>query len=107
LWHDEIRLIPPYNSRFSDLGVIKGDSRLHDDGAGCGLESVSPCSSANPLHLTRALIEPMVENRYGRILFFLGQRQRLHAFIGGEDGADRHGARGSYVNCNPLISQER
>ena len=25
-----------------------------------------------PLHLTRALIEPMVENRYGRILFFCG-----------------------------------
>jgi 3-oxoacyl-[acyl-carrier protein] reductase len=23
-----------------------------------------------PLHLTRALIEPMLENRYGRILFF-------------------------------------
>ena len=25
-----------------------------------------------PLYLTRALIEPMVENRYGRILFFCG-----------------------------------
>ena len=25
-----------------------------------------------PLYLTRALIEPMVENRYGRILFFVG-----------------------------------
>jgi 3-oxoacyl-[acyl-carrier protein] reductase len=25
-----------------------------------------------PLHLTRALIEPMIENRYGRILFFCG-----------------------------------
>src|SRR5487761_715362 len=25
-----------------------------------------------PLHLTRALIEPMVEHRYGRILFFCG-----------------------------------
>lgn len=25
-----------------------------------------------PVHLTRTLIEPMVENRYGRILFFVG-----------------------------------
>jgi NAD(P)-dependent dehydrogenase (short-subunit alcohol dehydrogenase family) len=25
-----------------------------------------------PLYLTRALIEPMVKNRYGRILFFVG-----------------------------------
>jgi hypothetical protein len=25
-----------------------------------------------PLYLTRALIEPMVKNRYGRILFFFG-----------------------------------
>jgi hypothetical protein len=25
-----------------------------------------------PLHLTRALIEPMVGNLYGRILFFCG-----------------------------------
>jgi NAD(P)-dependent dehydrogenase (short-subunit alcohol dehydrogenase family) len=25
-----------------------------------------------PLYLTRALIEPMVKNRYGRILFFCG-----------------------------------
>ena len=52
-----------------------------------------------PLYLTRALIEPMVKNRYGRILFFVGdgaisaQRQRPHSFICSEDGADRHGAR--------------
>jgi hypothetical protein len=26
-----------------------------------------------PLYLTRAQIEPMVENRYGRILFFCGE----------------------------------
>jgi NAD(P)-dependent dehydrogenase (short-subunit alcohol dehydrogenase family) len=50
------------------------------------------------LYLTRALIEPMVKNRYGRILFFVGDgsissRQRPHSFICSEDGADRHGAR--------------
>jgi 3-oxoacyl-[acyl-carrier protein] reductase len=35
------------------------------------------------LYLTRALIEPMVENRYGRILFFTGEG----AFIGGSGRA--------------------
>src|SRR5580693_9105717 len=48
-----------------------------------------------PLYLTRAVIEPMVENRYGRHPVLLrrrrnlGERQRPHAFIGREDGADR------------------
>ncbi len=36
-----------------------------------------------PLHLTRALIEPMVANRYGRILFFTGEG----AFVGGSGRA--------------------
>ena len=52
-----------------------------------------------PLYLTRALIEPMVKDRYGRILFFrrrrrdFRSRQRPHSFIRSEDGADRHGTR--------------
>ena len=36
-----------------------------------------------PLHLTRALIEPMVANRYGRVLFFTGEG----AFVGGSGRA--------------------
>ena len=36
-----------------------------------------------PLYLTRALIESMVQNRYGRILFFTGEG----AFIGGSERA--------------------
>jgi 3-oxoacyl-[acyl-carrier protein] reductase len=51
-----------------------------------------------PLYLTRALIEPMVRDRYGRILFFVGTARFplaavAHSFVCSEDGADRHGAR--------------
>ena len=51
------------------------------------------------LHLTRALIEPMVKNRLRahsvlcRRRRDFRSRQRPHAFICSEDGADRHGAR--------------
>ena len=50
-------------------------------------------------YLTRALIPSMVKNKYGRILFFCGdgsisaQRHRPRPSVGGEDGADRDGAR--------------
>ena len=50
-------------------------------------------------YLTRALIPEMVKNKYGRILFFCGdgsisaRGMRPRPSVGGEDGADRDGAR--------------
>ena len=52
-----------------------------------------------PLYLTRALIEPMVKVRYGRILFFVGdgsisgRGSGRTGVLGGQDGLDRRGAR--------------
>jgi 3-oxoacyl-[acyl-carrier protein] reductase len=46
-------------------------------------EAVRAVVLDGPLYLTRALIEPMVENRFGRILFFAGEG----SFIGGSGRA--------------------
>src|SRR6266446_5567696 len=51
------------------------------------------------LYLTRALIGPMVENKYGNILFFVGdgaysgRGQRSRSPLSSQDGAGRFGAR--------------
>ena len=51
------------------------------------------------LYLTRALIEPMVKNKWGQILFFVGDgaysrpRRRAGAYLRRQDGVDRASAR--------------
>jgi 3-oxoacyl-[acyl-carrier protein] reductase len=55
-----------------------------------------------PLYLTRALIEPMVQNRYGRILFFTGEG----AFIGGSERAHVSAAKMGLVGFARALASE-
>jgi 3-oxoacyl-[acyl-carrier protein] reductase len=55
-----------------------------------------------PLYLTRALIEPMVQNRYGRILFFTGEG----AFVGGSERAHVSAAKMGLVGFARALASE-
>jgi 3-oxoacyl-[acyl-carrier protein] reductase len=55
-----------------------------------------------PLHLTRMIIESMVKNRYGRILFFTGEG----AFIGGSGRAHVSAAKMGLVGFARALASE-
>src|SRR5262249_3264084 len=55
-----------------------------------------------PLYLTRALIQPMVDNRYGRILFFTGEG----AFVGGAKRAHVSAAKMGLVGLARSLAVE-